>query len=371
MKNTDTARDTNARRAAGMLRAGILCALLVLCAGCAAPKPGFKPGPHSAAADKSGAGFSKMKVAGGVPREWLRPPAEKYRIGPGDKLEIEMMEFPETHMRCLVLPDGMLYFHTVNGIKVTGMTVDEVKAALEKSLAADYRSPQVAVILRDATASRAWVLGRLKKPGAYPLDTPTTIIEAIAKAGGIASARSFGYTEDLADLRHSFLIRDGKFVPVDFTRLLREGDMSQNVYLRHNDYVYLPSSQAQKAYVLGAVNQPKAVDFANDMSLITALAHAQGLAKNAYPQRVVIIRESLTEPKVAVVDFNAIVSGKAKDIVLEPQDIVWVPASPFEKVDQYLGQILSSFARTVATNEGSHLASPGAAAVQPSVSIGR
>ena len=350
------------------MRAGMLSFLLAALPVCAAPKPQtFTPDSRSAAA---GAEFSRMKVPGGIPREWLRPSPDHYRVGPGDKLEIEMMEFPETHLRGIVLPDGMLYFHTVNGIKVTGMTVAEVKAALEKALAVDYRSPQVAVILREATASRAWVLGRLKKPGAYSLDTPTTVIEAIAKAGGIASARSFGYTEDLADLRHSFLIRDGKFVPLDFTRLLREGDMSQNVYLRHNDYIYLPSSQAQKAYVLGAVNLPKAVDFANDMSLITALAYAQGLAKNAYAKRIVIIRGSLTEPKVAEVDFNAIITGKAKDVMLEPQDIVWVPASPFDRLDQYLGQIISSFVRTIATNEGSRVAAPSAAAVQPSVSIG-
>ena len=349
-----------------MRRALLLPALLAL-AGCAPMGPKFQPGAHATAGS---AEFSKVKLPGGIPSEWLKPPTEQYRLGPGDRLEIEMMEFPETHMRCTVLPDGMLYFHTVGGLKVTGMTVTEVKAALEKELAADYRSPQVAIILRQATAARAWVLGRLKKPGAYSLETPTTVIEAIANAGGIASARSFGYTEDLADLRHSFFIRDGKFVPLDFTRLLREGDMSQNIYLRHNDYLYLPSAQAQKAYVLGAVNQPKAVDFANDLSLITALASAQGLAKNAYPQRVVIIRESLTQPKVAVVDFNAIVGGKAKDIVLEPQDIVWVPNSPFERLDKYLGEVISSFVRTVAANEGARAAVPGAATVQPTVGIG-
>ena len=343
-------------------------AALVLLAGCAPMGPKFTPGAHSG---KAVAGeFSKVKTSGGIAAEWLKPSGEKYRLGPGDRLEIEMLEFPETHQRCLVLPDGTLFFHTVTGLKVSGMTVPELKAALEKSLAADYRTPQVAVILREATSERVWVLGRLKRPGVYALDTPTTIIEAIAKAGGVATARSFGMTEDLADLRHSFLIRGGNFVPVDFTKLFREGDMSQNIYLRNGDYIYLPSAQAQKAYVLGAVNQPKAVDFANDLTLITALANAQGLAASGYPQRVVIVRESLTAPKVAIVNFNDIVSGKASDIVLEPQDIVWVPTSPFERIDKYLGEVISSFVRTVAANEGARAAVPGAATVQPTVGIG-
>jgi protein involved in polysaccharide export with SLBB domain/predicted small lipoprotein YifL len=340
---------------------------LALLTGCGSMGPKFDPHAGRAAI---GADFTKVKPVGGIAPEWLKAPTARYHLGPGDRLEIEMMEFPETHQRCLVLPDGTLFFHTVNGLKVTGMTVEEVKAALEKALAVEYRKPQVAIILREASNERVWLLGRLKKPGAYSLDTPTTLIEALAKAGGIASARSFGTTEDLADLRHSFLIRNGKFVPIDFTKLLREGDSSQNIYLHDGDYVYLPSAQAQKAYVLGAVNQPKAVDFANDMTLLTALADAQGLAKNAYSQRVIIIRDSLSNPKVAIINFDAIVGGKARDVVLEPQDIVWVPNSPFDRLDQYLGDVFSSFARTIAANEGARAAVPSAAPVQASVGIG-
>ncbi len=351
-----------------MIRALCFSLALALLAGCAPMGPKFTPGAH---AGKAVAGeFSKVKTSGGIAAEWLKPSADKYRVGPGDRLEIEMLEFPETHLKCLVLPDGTLFFHTVSGLKVSGMTVPEVKAALEKALSADYRTPQVAVILREATNERVWVLGRLKRPGVYPLDTPTTIIEAIAKAGGVATARSFGMTEDLADLRHSFLIRGGNFVPVDFTKLFREGDMSQNIYLRNGDYIYLPSAQAQKAYVLGAVNQPKAVDFSGQMTLISALATAQGLTASAYPQRVVIVRDSLTAPQVAVVNFNDIVSGKTSDIVLEPLDIVWVPTSPFDRLDKYLGEVISSFVRTVAANEGARAAVPGATTVQPTVGIG-
>ena len=69
-------------------------------------------------------------------------------------------------------------------------------------------------------------------------------------------------------------------------------------------------------------------------------------------------------------NFDAIVGGKVRDIVLEPQDIIWVPNSPFERIDQYLGQVISSFMRTVAANEGARAAVPGAATVQPTVGIG-
>jgi protein involved in polysaccharide export with SLBB domain len=64
-----------------------------------------------------------------------------------------------------------------------------------------------------------------------------TVLEAISKAGGLFTSRFSGTTEELADLHHSMLIRNGKPLAVDFNRLLREGDMSQNIYLRPNDYI--------------------------------------------------------------------------------------------------------------------------------------
>ena len=62
--------------------------------------------------------------------------------------------------------------------------------------------------------------------------------------------------QDLADLRHSFVMRQGQSLPVDFYRLLREGDTSQNIYLQPDDFVYVPSALSQQVYVLGAVRFP-------------------------------------------------------------------------------------------------------------------
>ena len=65
-----------------MMRAILLSALLAMFAGCAPMGPQFKPGAHSAAV---GGEFSKVKLPGGIASEWLKPPTEKYRLGPGDK----------------------------------------------------------------------------------------------------------------------------------------------------------------------------------------------------------------------------------------------------------------------------------------------
>lgn len=304
--------------------------------------------------------FNRMKTGGEIPREWLSPPPDAYRLGPGDRLEIELMEFPETRQMCMVLPDGTLFFHTLSAVKAGGLTTVELKAAMESALARDYKNARISIIMREATNRKVWVMGRCKHPGVYPLEGPTTLLEALGRAGGFEVARSLGDTEEIVDLQHSFLVRGGKFVPIDFNRLVREGDTGENIYLKDNDYIYLPAGSGARAYVLGAVNQPRVVDFREHMTITAAISNAGGFAHGAYPQHVMLVRDSLTNPQVAVVNVSDIVHGKAIDVALEPKDIVWVPNSPYERLEGYLGLVISTFARTVAANEGARIATPSA-----------
>ena len=73
--------------------------------------------------------------------------------------------------------------------------------------------------LREVRSTRIWVLGRLNTPGIYPMEGPTTVVEAIAHAGGLFTAQFTGTTEELADLQHSFLLRHGRFLPVNLRRM--------------------------------------------------------------------------------------------------------------------------------------------------------
>src|SRR5690606_16738918 len=131
-----------------------------------------------------------------------------------------------------------------------------------------------------------------------------------------------------ADLGQSFVIRNGKRLPIDFEALIKGGDMSQNIYLQPDDFVYLPSATARDIYVLGAVRMPKAVG-RQHRTLAAAIAEAGGTVPTAYRSHVGIVRGSMNDPKIAIVNYDDIVRGKAPDVVLEPRDIVYVPYSPY------------------------------------------
>ena len=214
------------------------------------------------------------------------------------------------------------------------------------------------------------MLGRLNTPGIYPLETPMTVVDAITRAGGLYTAQFTGTTEELADLRHSFLMRHGKLMPVNFNRLIHEGDMSQNVYLEPDDFVYLPSALASEVYVLGAVNGPRTVSFKDQVTLSSAIANARGTTPEAWLREVVIVRGSLTEPQYAVVNFLDILKGRAPEVALQPRDIVYVPDHPLGMWQNAINTVVDTFVRTVAANEGIR-AGGGGSNIGVGVSVGQ
>lgn len=315
----------------------------------------------------------------------LQRPTTEYKLGPGDMLEIEVLGDVDTRARTTVGPDGKIYFYVLPGLDVWGLTLAQTKEKIVQELKQFVREPQpVSLTLRTAESQRIWVLGRLNKPGVYAMSGPMTLLEALSSAGGPAAASTFatiagpvstsssrGATDEAGDLSRAFVIRQGQLLRVDFQKLLRDGDMSQNIYLQPDDFVYLPSAVAGSVHVLGSVNQPRTVEFTNRLTVVQAVAQAGGtVIRESYPQQIAIVRGSLSQPKVAVVDMNAIIRGEAPDVLLEPQDIVYVPQSPHRVLTRYLDTILQTFVRVVGVNEGSRAVSDKATPVGVNVPLG-
>jgi polysaccharide export outer membrane protein len=281
----------------------------------------------------------------------LQRPTFEYRLGPGDVLDIE------------ILGD----YYLLPGIDVWGLTLARARELIVGEMQKLVREQQpVSVTLRKAESQRIWILGRLNRPGMYWMAEPMTLLEALAEAGGPAPAGAFaaltkpagissprGAIDEAEDLGRAFIIRDGRMLRVDFNRLVREGDMSQNVYLQPNDFIHVPTTPAGNVYVLGAVESPGALNHANQLTLQQAVVQAGGAdRRRAHLSQVAIVRGSLAQPQVAVVHLGAILAGQAPDIVLQPQDIVYIPHAPFRDLTSYVNLILDTFARTVGISEG-------------------
>lgn len=306
---------------------------------------------------------------GAVDAAWLKPSTAEFTLGPGDRLAIEVGGEEASRVETVVGPDGKIYYAMLSGIDVWGQTLAQARTALEAALKTYYREPpRVNLTLEEVGSKHVWVLGRLGAPGLYPLNGPTTLLDAISAAGGPSAGQSvsqlsngatvtFNNPRQLAgDLNQAFVVRNGKPLPVSIHRLLGEGDMTQNIYLQPDDLVYLPSPRAQEIYVLGAVAQARSVRLPGQATLVSAIAAAGGTIDNAYLSHVAVVRGGVTEPAIAVYDYRAIVTGKAPNVQLEPNDIVYVPSTPYRVLARYLDLIVTTFVRTVGVNAGARAA---------------
>src|ERR1051326_341493 len=152
--------------------------------------------------------------------EWRQAPTNFYTRGPGDKLEIEIMNEPTSRAMTTIGPDGKVYYYLLPGIDVWGLTLAQARDKIQAELAKVVVSPQIGIQLRGIDSKRVWLLGRVQKAGVYSMNSPMTVLESLSLAGGTATSSATGTTEDLADLSHAFIIRNGERLPIDFGELI-------------------------------------------------------------------------------------------------------------------------------------------------------
>ncbi len=326
--------------------------------------------------------FAQVQAAPPEPLDpaLLRPAETAFLLGPGDQLDIEIMGDLSTRASVTVGPDGKIYYYMLPGLDVWGRTLVEARALLGDQLKKYIREkPVVALTLRVVASQRVWVLGRVNSPGIYTLAGPTTLLDAVAQAGGLSSASitptlatAAGDTSgssEAADLSRSFIIRKGRVLPVDFRQLLREGALAQNIYLEADDFIFLPSARTPQVHILGAVVQPHSERMNGALTVVQAIALSGGTDREAFLSNVAILRGPLAHPEIAIVAVDEILRGRAPDVRLEAGDIVFVPYAPQRVLTRYVNLILDTFARTVGVNAGARAVSGSATPVTIGVNI--
>jgi polysaccharide biosynthesis/export protein len=308
--------------------------------------------------------IEKTALTDHVDASLLQPPAQPFTLGPGDRIEVEVFNDLGSRQILTVGPDGKIYFGMLDGLDVWGKTLAETQELLQKQLGKFNRGKiEVTIVLRDVESKKVWMLGRVAAPGVYSMSNSLTLLEAIFNAGGplnilgatgaggTRDVATIGMNEDLVNFKRSFVLRQGKMLPIDFERLFR-GDMAQNAYLQPDDYVFLAPGYSQEIHVIGAVGSPGTIPFTQGMNLIGAIASAGGTIPDAYTRQVAIVRGSLHAPEIALVDLKMIEKGLAPNVYLAADDIVYIPVTPYHKLKQYWDILTDTFVGAVAINEG-------------------
>ncbi len=307
------------------------------------------------------------------------PMVKEYRLAVGDSMQAAVTgELESIQHDVTVAPDGRLYYYLSKGIQAEGLTLDAVQKNLEENMTDVFLSPNITLIPEHMSNMTFAVLGRVKLPGLYPLDKNITLRQALGIAGGIltdpglldpsngyannlslygqgyAGAGRAGYSgvpDSLANLKESFIVRNGEILPVDFAKLIFTGDNTQDIIIKPGDYIYIAPNLKRDVFVIGAVSFPSAIQARSNLTLMSALAQVGGwLIGGPYGanwERVVVIRGDLSCPEAFLVNLRWIVEGKANNFYLEPGDIVYVCNKEFrfgrELVALAINTFLTSF----------------------------
>jgi len=269
---------------------------------------------------------------------------KRLTLGPGDVVNFMLFDQPETQRTEVAIgPDGRVSFLQALDVLATGLTVDDLRLKFDQELAKFYRSPRTIITPAQYRSKKYYMLGTVTKSGVYQLDRPTTMIEAIARAGGLQQGAVDQNIVELTDLSHSFVVRGGKRLDVNLEALFNQGDISQNVALEPDDYIYFPSASANAIFVVGAVGSQGVVPFTPSVSVMSALTARGGYLDKAYQSHVLVVRGSLNKPETFVVDTKAILAGEQPDFRLEPKDIVYVSRRPWARAEEILDGAAMAF----------------------------
>jgi protein involved in polysaccharide export with SLBB domain len=170
-----------------------------------------------------------------------------------------------------------------------------------------------------------------------------TVVEAVARAQGLETGLYERHTIEMADLSRSFLIRNGERQKVDFEKLFYDGDLSQNIMIEPNDFLFFGAAAAREIYVLGEVMNPGPVGFVPNATVITAITDRGGYTDRAYKRRVLVVRGSLNKPETFIVDTKEILEAAKPDFKLEAHDIVYVGHRPWIRAEELLDEATQSF----------------------------
>lgn len=169
--------------------------------------------------------------------------AADYHIRKGDKLSVRFLYQPELNDAALVVrPDGKISLPMIDELQAAGLTVKELKTALEKAYREVLLDPEITVNVIEFVAPRVFVGGQVTKPGSYELRTANTLLQAVILAGGFTNDAHRKYVLHARTVGE----RELKVVAVDVTKLLKTGQGQQEITLQDGDYVFVPNSKLAK-----------------------------------------------------------------------------------------------------------------------------
>ena len=244
-----------------------------------------------------------------------------YVIGDGDVLGISVWGEPSLSQTIAVRPDGKITIPALGDVVATGSTPSELSKQLGIDLKKFVKVPIVTVTVTGINNSKVYVFGGGPGTGVHILPGRTTLLKFLAGLGNLKEA----------DLKKSYLLRDGKKVHSDFHDLFVKGDLTKDAEIEPGDLIFMPDNFDNKVYVMGAVVNPTFVVFRDNLSVLDAILEVGGFTEFAHRDKVFILRKESGKVRKIKADVEKVMKDGdlGENIELKKGDFVVVRESIF------------------------------------------
>ncbi len=267
--------------------------------------------------------------------------AAAYVVGPGDVLEVSVLDQADVSRSTTVQPDGRFTMPLLGDIDVAGKTVSEIQRIITERLSNDFLvNPRVEVRVREFASQFALVLGEVINPGRRALRGNTRLIDLLIESGGFRPNASGEVLVQRTDGTFSNGEKSIRFRLGNTAGMTETDRLNAELLLKNGDVV----TAGPKYYVTvdGEVGRPGRVLIENDLTLLGVIAESGGLGKFG-SSKVRIIRKKSEAIDLAgfepcdgaaldvclEIDIKSIRKGKVQDVVLAPNDKVVVSRRRF------------------------------------------
>lgn len=260
-------------------------------------------------------------------------PDDRYRIGPGDVLDIRVYNRPQLSREAVrVEGSGMIRMPLIETeIKAACLTEGELAKEISTRYARYYKNLQVDVFIKEYHSRQVAIIGAVNDQSRFELQRRVRLLELLTYAKG-TSARA-GQTINIVHSATSSPCKQSDetdesaaFSSYKLSDVL-QGDPKSNPYLEAGDIITVP--EADQVYIVGNVFMPLTIPLKEPITLTRAIAMAGGLKQDTSKDKIRILRQEpgTTIRKEITVDLNAIEKKRSEDLALLPNDIIDVPTS--------------------------------------------
>lgn len=238
-------------------------------------------------------------------------------ISIGDELEVSVFGVPDMGAHERVDGAGNINLPLIKSVHVAGLTSDAAEAVIEKRLrdGGFLNDPHVSIFVKEYSSSGIAVLGEVQHPGVYPVNGPRKLWDMILAAGGATERAGTGVL-----IRH----RDSDQAEQLALSNSPEEAIKSDVEVAPGDSIVV--ERAGVIYVLGEVKHASGYVMAgNSMTVLQALAKAEGPTENAALNHASILRKQASSTRQIPVDLKQMLTAKAQDVSMQDGDILFIP----------------------------------------------